>query len=70
MDEARQRIPAGRRAAGIEQQKLADGSWVPKSIEARAQARTFLFFNHNFQEAITYGDYRRSGTTMAEGRRR
>ena len=49
----------------IEQQKLADGSWVPKSIQARASARTFLFFNHNFQEEITYGDYRRSGTALA-----
>jgi hypothetical protein len=54
----------------IEQQKLADGSWVPKSIEARAQARTFLFFNHNFREEITYSDYRRSGAALAaEGRR-
>lgn len=44
----------------LEQTRLADGAWVPKRIEARASARTFLFFNHNFQEDITYSDYHRA----------
>jgi len=44
----------------IEQTKLADGSWVPKRIEAKASARTFVFFNHNFAEVVTYSAYRKS----------
>ena len=41
----------------LEQTRLADGSWVPKDIEARADARTFLFFIHNFAQDITYSDF-------------
>ena len=52
----------------IEQTRLADGAWVAKSIEARAAARLFLFFNHNFSEDITYADYRKSAVTMAAWR--
>ena len=49
----------------IEQMKLPDGSWVPKRIEAKASARVFLFFNHNFEEDITYSDYRKAGPLAA-----
>ena len=44
----------------VEQMKLPDGAWVPKAIDARASARTFIFFNHNFEEEITYSDYRKA----------
>ena len=41
----------------LEQMKLPDGSWVPKRIMARAHARMFVFWNHNFEEDITYSHY-------------
>ena len=44
----------------IEQIRLPNGAWVPKSIQARASARTFLLFNHNFEEEITYVGYRKA----------
>jgi len=50
----------------LEQIKLPDGSWVAKRIQAKASARTFLFFNHNFEEEITYSDYRRGLTLAAQ----
>ncbi|HEY1340030.1 MAG TPA: hypothetical protein VGF59_21100 [Bryobacteraceae bacterium] len=49
----------------IEQARLADGDWVPKRIDARASARTFVFWNHNFEEDITYSDYRKGASTLA-----
>jgi hypothetical protein len=49
----------------VEQTRLPDGTWLPKRIEARADARTFLFFNHNFEEDITYSDYRKDGNQAA-----
>jgi hypothetical protein len=42
----------------IEQTRLPDGAWVPHRLEAKASARTF-FSNHNFEEDITYSDYRK-----------
>lgn len=53
----------------IEQMKLPDGVWVPKLIEARASARTFVFFNHNFEEQISYSDYRKSPTPTVTAKR-
>jgi hypothetical protein len=42
----------------LEQTRLPDGDWVPREILARAAARTFVFFNHDFEEDITYSDFR------------
>lgn len=39
------------------QARLPGGDWVPASLEARAEATTFLFFQHNFEEIITYNKY-------------
>jgi hypothetical protein len=44
----------------IEQQRLSDGDWVPKRIQAHAAARLFLFINHRFEEDITYTNYRKA----------
>jgi len=52
----------------IEQMKLPDGSWVPKLIRARASARLFLFFNRNFEESISYSNYRKPGPAVAATR--
>jgi hypothetical protein len=52
----------------LEQTKLPDGNWVPKSLEAKAEARTFLFFQHNFEEDITYSDYRKPAALSAAAR--
>jgi len=41
----------------LEQRKLPDGDWVPESLEAKAAARLFLLFQHNFEETITYNNY-------------
>lgn len=49
----------------IEQMKLPDGSWVPKSIRAKASARLFVFFSHNFEEDISYSDYHKNGALAA-----
>jgi hypothetical protein len=49
----------------LEQMKLPDGAWVPKRVEAKASARSFLLFNHNFEEDITYSDYRRPAAKVA-----
>lgn len=51
----------------LEQMKLPDGTWVPKRITARAEARTFLVFNHNFEEDISYDRYRKA-TALAAAR--
>jgi hypothetical protein len=53
---------------GIEQTKLADGSWVPKTIHAKASARMFVFFNHNFEEDISYSEYRKRGAAVVSSR--
>jgi hypothetical protein len=42
----------------LEQEKLASGDWVPKSLQAKAAARLFVIFPHNFEENITYQNYR------------
>jgi len=52
----------------IEQTKLPDGAWVPFRLEAKASARTFLS-NHNFEEDITYTNYRKGGTEQARSTR-
>jgi hypothetical protein len=49
----------------LEQMKLPDGAWVARRIEAKASARTFVFFHHNLEEEITYSDYRRGPTLAA-----
>ncbi len=49
----------------LEQQKLPDGAWVPKDIQARASARLFVFFNHNFEENISYSEYHKPGAAVA-----
>jgi len=51
----------------LEQMKLPDGAWVPKSITARAEARTFLVFNHNFEEEVAYSNYRKAPELTADG---
>lgn len=54
----------------LEQMKLPDGTWVPKRIEAKASARTFIFFTHNFEEDITYSRYRKeTALTASSGSR-
>jgi hypothetical protein len=53
----------------IEQMRLPDGEWVPKRIQARAAARTFLFFNHNFEEEVSYSNYRKSTAPMVTAQR-
>jgi hypothetical protein len=53
----------------LEQRKLPDGAWVPQRLEARAEARTFLFFNHNFEEDITYSDYHKMPALTASAKR-
>jgi hypothetical protein len=54
----------------LEQERLPDGNWVPRSLSARAAARMFLVFNHHFDEEITYNQYKRRGplTATATGR--
>lgn len=52
----------------IEQTRLPDGNWVPKSILARASARMFVFVNHNFEEETTYTNYRKSAGALAARR--
>ncbi len=49
----------------IEQMKLPDGAWVAKQIQAKASARTFILFHHNFEEDISYSNYRRPPSTVA-----
>ena len=49
----------------IEQMRLPDGDWVAKRITAAASARTFVFFNHNFEEDITYSDYSRTPPSLS-----
>ena len=49
----------------LEQQKLADGDWVPVKMEARASARTFVFWLHNFREDVTYTNYHLGNATSA-----
>ncbi len=52
----------------LEQAKLPNGDWVPKSLEAKAEARTFLFFEHNFEQDITYNDYSKPAALQAAAR--
>ena len=49
----------------IEQMKLSDGEWVPKRVQAKASARTFVVLNHNFEEDVTYTNYRRAANIVA-----
>jgi len=49
----------------LEQMKLPDGAWVAKHVQARASARTFVVFHHNFEEDVTYSNYRKAPATMA-----
>jgi hypothetical protein len=51
----------------LEQTRLPDGAWVPQSLSARAEARTFLVFNHNIDENITYSNYRKAEAITASG---
>ena len=51
----------------LEQTRLPDGAWVPHALSARAEARTFLLFDHNFDENITYSDYRKAEALTASG---
>lgn len=46
----------------LEQQRLPDGTWVPKGFDAKASARILLFFNRNINEQVTYSEYRKGGT--------
>jgi hypothetical protein len=52
----------------IQQTKLPDGHWVPQSLDAKAEAHTLLFFEHNFEEDITYSNYRKPGPLEAAAR--
>ncbi|PWT98123.1 MAG: hypothetical protein C5B51_30060 [Terriglobia bacterium] len=51
----------------LEQRKLPDGTWVPSRITVRAEARTFLVFNHNLDQDITYTNYRKAESLAAGG---
>lgn len=42
----------------FEQTRMADGTWLPKKIEVKAEAKVFFLVNHNIDEVITYWDYR------------
>ena len=52
----------------LEQTRLPDGEWVPQSLEAKAAARTFLFFAHNFEEQYTYSEYHKPNPLQAAAR--
>jgi hypothetical protein len=52
----------------LEQEKLRSGDWVPKSLQAKAAARLFMLFPHNFEENITYNNYRRGASVEAAAR--
>jgi len=52
----------------LEQQKLPDGDWVARRIQAKADARMFIFFNHNFEEDIRYTDYRKGSVAVASAK--
>ncbi len=52
----------------LEQQRLPSGDWVPKSLQAKAAARLFVLFAHNFEENVTYNNYRRSAPVEAAAR--
>jgi hypothetical protein len=52
----------------LEQMRLPDGAWVPKRMQAKASARTFVVFNHNFSEDITWSDYRRESVPLQAAR--
>jgi len=52
----------------LEQEKLPSGDWVPKSLEAKAAARVFMLFAHNFEENITYNNYRKPAPLEAQAR--
>lgn len=54
----------------LEQARLPDGTWVPKLIRAKADARTFLFFNHNFEQDITYTDFQKPKGLAASRQKR
>ena len=51
----------------LEQTRLSDGAWVPQGLSARAEARTFLLFNHNIDENVTYSNYRKAESVTASG---
>ena len=44
----------------LEQQRLPDGDWVPRRMMAKASARTFVFFNHRFEEDVAYSNFHRA----------
>jgi hypothetical protein len=52
----------------LEQVKLPSGDWVPKSLRAKAEARMFMLFEHNFEENITYNNYRKGAALEAAAR--
>jgi hypothetical protein len=52
----------------LQQTRLPDENWVPSRLEAKASARTFVFFHHRFEENIAYGDYRKGDTAAAATR--
>jgi hypothetical protein len=54
----------------LEQMRLPDDDWVAKSITARAHARLLFFFTKNFEEDITYRDYRWGGNAVTADRSR
>lgn len=52
----------------LEQEKLSSGDWVARSIQAKAAARLFMLFPHNFEENVTYNNYRRGAPVEAAAR--
>jgi hypothetical protein len=52
----------------MQQTRLADGNWVPQSLDAKAEARTLLLFEHHFDQSITYSSYRRAEPLEAAAR--
>jgi hypothetical protein len=41
----------------FEQMRIADGTWLPKRIQVRADARILFVKNYQVDEVITYSDY-------------
>lgn len=49
----------------LEQMRLPDGVWVPKQFAVKANARIMLVKSRNFDEQITYSNYRKMGPPKA-----
>jgi hypothetical protein len=48
----------------FEQTRIAEGIWLPKHIEIKAEAKILLLKNYQMQEVITYSEYRPAQSTQ------